>query len=57
MSGISGMTTYSSGDVSFVGGSTPEAQQFASNICTKLGACQTANHQASVSQTTTGRGR
>lgn len=57
ITGISGMTSFSSGDVSSVGGSTPQAQAFAEKICTKLGACQQAGHDIEISSRPTGRGR
>jgi hypothetical protein len=53
--GVSGMTTYTSGDVSSVGGKTPQSQEFAKSICTKLGACQAVDGQQIP--TPTGRGR
>lgn len=57
MTGVSGMNTYSYGDVSGVGGNSAKAQEFAQNICTKLGACQAAGQDVAITSPSSGRSR
>ena len=55
ITGVSSMTSFSSGDVSSVGGSTPQAQEFANNLSTKLGSFQAAGQGQEVSSRPTCR--